>query len=212
VRNDALARTLRVLVITDAALAAPRPVPRVVASALAAGARAIQLRSKGSTARELLALTRELLALTRPAGALLFVNDRFDVALAGGADGAHLGPEDVPLAAARRVVPPGFLLGASTDDPDHARRAEAEGADYIGCGAVWRTGTKDVGGEEIGTERLRAVVGAVRIPVVAIGGITVQRAREVAPTGAAGVAVVRTVMAATDPSAEVRGLLGAFEV
>jgi thiamine-phosphate pyrophosphorylase len=136
---------LRLVVITDRDLAAPRSVAAVVEAALAAGAPAVQLRDKGATAAELLDRARTLVAVVRAAGALLFINDRLDVALAAGADGVHLGPDDLPVAAARRIAPPGFLIGYSTDDPDLALRAQADGASYIGCGAVFGTKTKEVG-------------------------------------------------------------------
>jgi thiamine-phosphate pyrophosphorylase len=203
-------RALRLIVITDARLAAPRTVVDVVGAALSAGARAIQLRDKSATARELHAAALELLVLTRRHGALLFVNDRVDVAMAVGADGAHLGPDDLPVAAARRWVPADFVLGYSTDDPSRARIAEADGADYLGCGAVYGTSSKEVGGEMIGPGRVDEVARAVAIPVVAIGGITPERAPELARTRAAGVAVIGAVMAAEDPGAAVEALLRPF--
>lgn len=202
---------LRLIVITDRALAAPRPVLEVVRAALEAGAPAIQLRDKTADARSLFEQARALLPLTRRHGALLFVNDRLDVALAAGADGVHLGPDDIPLAAARAAVPPGFLVGFSTDDPVRARAAAAEGASYIGCGAVFGTGTKDVGGERIGTERLRRVVEAAGIPVVGIGGVNSSNIVEIARAGAAGAAIVGAVMAAPDPASAVRALLAPFD-
>lgn len=205
-----LARRLRVLVVTDAGLAAPRTVTEVVARALEGGARAIQLRNKGESARELLAAGRDLRALTRDAGALLFVNDRLDVALALEADGIHVGPDDLPVATVRAHAPTGFLVGRSADDPRVAMRAVEDGADYIGCGTVYATATKADAGEVIGLQGLAAVVRSVRVPVVGIGGITVARAGEVASTGAAGVAVVGAVMAAADPEEAVRGLLAPF--
>jgi thiamine-phosphate pyrophosphorylase len=106
----ALAEALRLIVITDRALAAPRRLVDVVAAALAAGAPAIQLRDKTATGEELLAGAHELRGLTRSVGALLFVNDRLDVALAAEADGIHLGPDDLPVAAVRHRVPRGFLV------------------------------------------------------------------------------------------------------
>jgi thiamine-phosphate pyrophosphorylase len=209
-RSDLRAR-LRLIVITDARLAAPRSVETVVAAALEAGARAVQLRDKDASARELAGQARRLLALTRPVGALLFVNDRVDVALAAGADGAHLGPRDLPVGAVRRWVPEGFLLGYSTDDPEAARRAEAAGADYLGCGAVYGTTTKDVGAEAIGAARLDGVARAVSIPVVGIGGVTPALAPELARTRAAGVAVIGALMRADSPGAAARALLRPFE-
>ncbi|HSW28317.1 MAG TPA: thiamine phosphate synthase [Longimicrobiales bacterium] len=205
-----LREALRVLVVTDARLAAPRRVAEVVGAALEAGARSVQLRNKGDPARVLVEVGRELRALTRAHGALFFVNDRVDLALALEADGVHVGPHDLPVAAVRAITPPGFLVGRSADDPEVARLAVAEGVDYIGCGTVYATTTKGDAGDVIGLEGLSAVVRAVPVPVVAIGGITVERAGEIAPTGAAGVAVVGAVMAAPDPAEVVLRLLRAL--
>lgn len=206
---EALRTCLRVMVITDGPLAAPRSVEQVVGWALEGGARAIQLRNKGDAPGELLTLGRRLRQLTRQAGALLFVNDRLDLALALQADGVHVGPGDLPVAAVRAGAPPGFLIGRSADDPEIAGRALLDGADYIGCGAVYATSTKPDAGGVIGLEGLRRVVAGVDGPVVAIGGITVERAGEVADAGAAGVAVVGAVMSAADPAGAVRALLSA---
>lgn len=202
---------LRLIVLTDHRLASPRSVLEVAEASLAAGAPAVQLRDKEATSRELYEQAIRLRELTRRYGALLFVNDRLDVALAAGADGVHLGPDDLPLAAARKVAPPPFLIGVSIDDPDAARDAEAAGADYIGCGAVFGTTTKqDVGNERIGPEGLEAVARAVDIPVVGIGGVTVENVDLLPATGAAGVAVVGAVMASKDPTNATRRLLDAF--
>jgi len=198
---------LRLIVITDRGLAAPRSVVEVVQAALAAGAPAIQLRDKTASARELHEAGRALLPLVHAAGAFLFVNDRVDVALSLEADGVHVGPDDLPVAALRGVVPAGFLIGTSTDEPDTARALVAAGADYIGCGTVYATTSKPDAGEAIGLERLDAVARAVEAPVVGIGGITAERSREVAGTGATGVAVVSEVMRARDVHATVVALL-----
>ncbi len=120
---------LRLMVVTDADAAAPRGVVEVVQEALAGGCRAIQLRDKKGSAREVFALAKELRTLTRASDALLFVNDRVDIALAAGADGVHLGPSDLPLACARHWAGPYLLLGYSTDEPGQAVEAVAQGAD-----------------------------------------------------------------------------------
>jgi thiamine-phosphate diphosphorylase len=205
-----LADRLRLIVVTDAALAGGCGVVDVVRAALRGGAPAVQVRDKDGSAREQAALARALLPETRAAGALLFVNDRVDVALAVGADGAHLGDDALPLAAARRIVPAGFLLGRSADTPDEAKAAERDGADYIGTGPVYGTATKHDAGGAIGTARIAEVAGAVAIPVVGIGGIAATNAAPVVAAGARGVAVVSAVMAAADPEAAAREILAAI--
>ena len=210
-----LADRLRLTVITDEALARPRALSDVVREALAAGAPTIQLRLKGASARELLEATHTLMPIVRSAGALLIVNDRLDVALAAGADGVHLGPDDPPVLDARaasgtRAAADPFIVGYSVDTVDEAARAEAEGADYLGVGAVYETAHKADAGEVIGLEGLRRVVQAVSIPVVAIGGITPERARAVAETGACGCAAIGAVMGSPEPGDAVRALLLPF--
>ena len=201
---------LRLIVITDAQIAAPRSVDAVIEEALAAGAPAVQLRDKTADARVLFEQARWLRELTRRYHALLFINDRLDVALAAGADGVHIGPDDMPVAAARHTAPRPFLIGSSTDDPARARELEAAGADYLGCGAVFGTTSKDVGDERIGTSRLRAVVESVNIPIVGIGGVDVDNVDQIATTGAAGAAVIRAVMASANVAETVTALLAPF--
>ena len=198
---------LRLMVITKPQPACGRPLRDVVAECLDAGATAIQLRDKTASARELGALAADLRRLTGDADALLIVNDRLDVALAAGADGVHLGPDDLPVAAARSVAPPHFLIGRSTDDPATARRAAADGADYLGVGAVYGTRSKPgLADEAIGPGRVREVLRAAGLPGVGIGGITPENATAVFETGA-GVAVISSVMDAPRPREVVRAFL-----
>jgi len=208
--TELLAGRLRLIVITDSFAAGSRSIPEVVSAALSAGAPAVQLRDKGSGARELVELGTRLRAMTREHGALLFVNDRVDVALAVGADGVHLGPHDLPVAVVRRIVPDGFLIGYSTDEVDAALQAASDGADYLGCGSVWPTGSKVDTGASIGPDGLDRVARAVSIPVVGIGGITPERAAILAATRAAGVAVIGAVMGAPDPGHATASILAAF--
>ena len=224
-----LADRLRLTVITDEVLARPRTIADVVREALAAGAPTIQLRLKSANARELLEAAHTLLPIVRSAGALFIVNDRLDVALAAGADGVHLGPDDPPVRDARAVADAqvgasarvvdadtrfatvdAFIVGYSTDTMDGAVRAEAEGADYLGVGAVYATSNKSDAGDVIGLDGLQRVVKAVSIPVVAIGGITPERARAVAGTGACGSAAIGAVMGSPEPAEAVRALLLPF--
>lgn len=207
-RSD-LARRLRLIVITDRALAAPRDLLDVTTEALRAGAPAVQLREKHLPPGEVTPVARRLRAAVHAAGALFFVNDRLDLALAVGADGVHLGPEDLPVSAARRMAPPGFLIGYSADQPAAAAAAIDAGADYVGCGAVFATRAKAEAGDAIGLSRLAAVVRSADAPVVGIGGITADRAPAILGTGAAGIAVVSAVMGARNPAKAVRALLQA---
>lgn len=202
-----LRERLRLVVVTDPDCGAGRDVADVVRAALRGGAPAIQLRMKDAPAREMAEVARTLLAETRAAGALLFINDRVDVAIAVGADGAHVGQDDLPAEAARRIAPRGFLLGVSAETVELAHRAEADGADYVGVGPVYATGSKADAGDAIGVGRIAEVASAVRIPVVGIGGITIANAPAVVHAGAAGVAVISAVMRADDPEAAVRALL-----
>jgi len=206
-----LPEALRLIVITDQELASPRSVEEIVEEVLRAGVKSIQLRAKMTSPRELLAQARRLRELTKEWGALLFLNDRFDVALAVVADGVHLGPDDLPVATVRKAAPPGFLIGASTDDPDTAKQLQGDGADYIGCGAVFPTTTKKDAGNVIGVNGLARVAAAVTIPVVGIGGVTTEGAQQIARgSTAAGIAVVGLVMAAKDPGDAALSLLAPF--
>ena len=195
------------MVVTDVDLAKPRQVVDVVRAAVTAGAPAIQLRDKAANARELLEAGRIILPVVHGAGALFFINDRVDVALALGADGVHVGPNDTPASAIRRVVPQGFIIGGSTDKPAQAQQLVSDGVDYIGCGTVYTTSTKPDAGASIGVEGLQSVVDSVEVPVIGIGGISADRVAEVARSGAAGVATVGAVMGAADVADEVVRLL-----
>jgi thiamine-phosphate diphosphorylase len=208
---EELARRLSLIVITDPSCGEGRSIVDVVRAALRGGAPSIQLRGKDQAAREQVDLARALLAETRAAGALLWVNDRLDVALAAGADGVHLGQDDLPVDAARRIVPAGFRIGISAETPELARTAERDGADYVGTGPVYTTGSKADAGEAVGCERIAQVASAVRIPVVGIGGIGEANAGAVVRAGAAGVAVISAVMQSADPEAATRALLRAIE-
>lgn len=209
--GESLRRRLRVMVVTHPRPATGRPLPEVVAACLAGGATAVELRDKEASGRRLWEQARRLLGPVREHGALLVVNDRADVALAAGADGVHLGPEDVPVAAVRRFAPDGFLIGYSTDRPEEARAAADAGASYLGVGAVFGTGSKEGLEEEaIGPERVREVLSAAGLPGVGIGGITPRNAAAVARAGA-GVAVLSAAVHADDPEAAVRALREAVD-
>ncbi len=195
------------MVITHPRPACDRPLEQVVAECVDAGAPAIQLRDKTADSRALASTAERLRAITKSAGAAFIVNDRLDVALAVGADGVHLGPDDLTVSAARNIAPSDFIIGYSTDDPEEARRGAAARADYLGVGAVFGTRSKPgLADEAIGPDRVRLVREASGLPCLGIGGITPQNAPEVLETGA-GIAVLSAVMSASDPAAVVRELL-----
>lgn len=186
-------------VITDAQLGGGHI--SIARSAVTGGARIVQFRDKsGRATRAVLDDLRAVQRLTRAANALLLVNDRIDWALACGADGVHLGPDDMPVAAARRVVAAlehhAFLIGASCGSPQEARAAFADLADYIGAGAIFGTQTKLDAGAAIGLETLRLIVEATPLPVAAIGGVNVQNIASVVQSGAAMACVISAVTSA----------------
>jgi thiamine-phosphate pyrophosphorylase len=173
---------------------------------LDAGARILQLRLKDATSREFLAVAREMVRLCRAHGALAIINDRADVARLAEADGVHVGQEDLPARMAREVVGPGRIVGVSTHNVEQARAAQADGADYIGFGAIYSGGLKNVANAQ-GLERLRAVRAAVNVPIVAIGGITEATMPAVLAAGADAAAIITDVVRAADPAAKARALL-----
>jgi len=207
--DRALCERLSLMVITDPAVAGG--VLPIVEAALRGGATAVQLRWKDGATRDQLRLALALREATRTAGALLIVNDRVDIALACEADGAHLGDGDLPLAVARRVAPPGFLLGRSVDTLEQAVAAERDGADYLGLGPVFPTATKSDTGAVVGREAMARACRAVSLPIVGIGGIGTGRVAQVISAGACGVAVVSAIMNAVDPEAEASRLRGEVE-
>jgi thiamine-phosphate pyrophosphorylase len=185
--------------------------PVVLAAALlAGGARVLQLRLKTATSRDVLDAAIRIVGLARAAGALFLVNDRPDVARAAGADGVHLGQDDLPVAAARRVLGGGAIVGVSTHDVDEARRAEAAGADYVGVGPVYATSSKTNPLAPRGPALVRSVRDAVKAPLVAIGGITVDTAPEVRAAGADAVAMIAALVRAPDPAEAVAAALRAL--
>jgi len=170
------------------------------------GAKVLQIRLKPGTADEQLRLARLAREICDAHGALLIVNDRIDVALAARADGVHLGQTDVPLVEARRLAPK-LLIGVSTHDLAQVRAAVAGGADYLGYGPVYATRTKANPDPVQGLAALRAAVTAAgKIPIVAIGGITPNHARDVYATGAAAICAIRAVNEAADVVAAALGL------
>ena len=189
-----LVEVLRLMLVTDDRLLAGRDLVEVCLAAERGGVTAVQLRLKNATPAQLIEQLRRLkAALTVP----VLVNDRLDVAMAGGADGVHLGPEDVPVEMARRAAPPGFLVGASVGTEGEV--ANGQSADYWGVGPYKTTGTKAEAGEALGAEGLRRMIGrAEGRPCIAIGGVRPEDVARILECGAIGVAVVSGILGAAD--------------
>ncbi len=196
--------------IADAGFRPELPMEQKVRVFLEGGACAIQLRMKNAPARLLLEETRRVVKLAE-GRALIFVNDRPDVALAAGADGVHVGDEDLPVVELRRVFGGRLLVGATVRSLAGALEAARDGADYVGFGPVFPTSTKVVDAEVRGLERLSEAAHCSPIPVVAIAGMTVERAAEVARAGAAAAAVVSDILGSPDMPGRARMFLHAFE-
>jgi thiamine-phosphate diphosphorylase len=192
--------------ILDRSVAGHRGLVDLLDLVLAGGCRLVQLREKTMPPAELLALARQLARRCREAGALFIVNDRADLALAAGADGLHVGQDDMPAREARGLLRPGMILGVSTHDEDQARAAVTDGADYVAVGSIFPT-TSRVGFQLVGTTLIRRVRPVVPVPLVAIGGITIDNAAEVIQAGADGVAVISAICAQPDPESATRALL-----
>ena len=173
---------------------------------LQAGARILQLRLKEASGRDFLAAADRIGRMCRELGTLFIVNDRADITMLADADGVHLGQRDIPLDAGRRVVGSDKVIGISTASVEMARAAEAGGADYIGFGPMYQGGLKNIKVAQ-GLEKLRAVRAAVKVPVVAIGGITEATMPEVLAAGADAAAIITDVIKAPDIATKVRALL-----
>ena len=184
-------------VITDSALGGGHLA--IARAAAKGGARVLQLRDKSARPmREILADACAARAIAHDAGLLFFVNDRLDLALACEADGVHLGPDDLPVANARRIAPASFLIGASCNSPEEARAAWKSGANLIGAGAVFGTNTKHDAGDAIGLHRLKELVEATPLPVAAIGGINANNIASVVAAGASLACVISAVTNANE--------------
>jgi len=199
---------LRLIVILDSDAAAGRDLAGLAAAAVGGGATMLQLRAKRMGGREAAGLAARILAAAGPVP--LVVNDRLDVDLAVGAAGCHLGQTDLPIDAARRLAPPGFLLGGSAVTPEEARCAADEGADYLGIGPIAATPSKADAAPPIGWDGFARVhAAAPLLPAVGIGGIDAALAAGARAAGAAGIAVISAVLSAADPVAATRTLRAA---
>lgn len=196
-RQDKRERIHGLHVIIDTDALAGRDVVDAAQQVIEGGGRVLQLRDKRLSSRDGVVLAKTLAELCRSAGVLFIVNDSVEIALAADADGVHLGQDDLPIRAARQLMPPDRVIGGSARTLEQARAAEEAGADYIGAGAVYASLSKP-SAEVIGVRRLGEICKAVSIPVVAIGGITSRTAQEVLDAGADGFAVIDAVLNSDD--------------
>jgi thiamine-phosphate pyrophosphorylase len=200
----------RLYVILDAALLTS-PESECAKKLVDAGVRLLQYRNKSASSRELFESSQRLAAFLIPQGATFVVNDRADVAFLSGASGVHLGQEDLGLEESRSVMGPGKLAGVSTHNLEQFQQAIATSADYIAVGPVFSTPTKANPDPVVGTEFIRRVRGLTSKPIVAIGGITLDRAAEVIQAGADSVAVISDILRALDPGKRARQYIDLLE-
>ncbi|MEO8192431.1 MAG: thiamine phosphate synthase [Gemmatimonadales bacterium] len=196
---------IRLVAITDNVRDGQTGLIARASSAVHGGATCIQLRLKDVAARDLVGLARELV---RAVGVPVIVNDRADVAIAAGAAGVHLGADDVPVSAVRAFAPTDFIIGVSVGSDGEV--ANAAGADYVGIGPVFATGSKKDAGDAVGVDGFARLATATRLPAVAIGGITPANAHLAIEAGAAGVAAIASLFGAKDPLAAAKQLASAI--
>ena len=194
-----------IYLVTDDGCLQGRALIDCVREALEGGVTLVQYRAKTASSAEMYAEALQLKALCDSFNVPLIINDRLDIAMAVGAAGVHLGQDDLPCAAARKLLGEDYIIGVSAHNPAEAKAALQSGADYLGCGAVFGTATKaDV--KKLGTDGLSAICKAKGLPVVGIGGVTADNYREVRAAGADGAAIVSGILAQPDIRATVRAI------
>lgn len=194
-----------IYLVTDDGCLQGRALIDCVREALEGGVTLVQYRAKTASSAEMYAEALQLKALCDSFNVPLIINDRLDIAMAVGAAGVHLGQDDLPCAAARKILGEDYIIGVSAHNPAEAKAALQSGADYLGCGAVFGTATKaDV--KKLGTDGLAAICKAKGLPVVGIGGVTADNYREVRAAGADGAAIVSGILAQPDINATVRAI------
>ena len=201
----------RLHVLTDTELQSRFTHVELTKMAIKGGADTIQFRQKTGATREMIEICREMKRLCEDADVTFIVNDRVDVAIASEADGVHLGQNDFPIPLARKLLGENRIIGGSAVTHEEARNCLAEGADYIGFGPVYPTTSKDDAGPVTGIALLEEVVKAVPIPIIAIGGVTVENTLEVIRAGAQGIAVISAVCCQKNPEQAARKLSQALQ-
>ena len=194
-----------IYLVTDDGCLQGRTLIDCVREALEGGVTLVQYRAKTASSAEMYAEALQLKALCDSFNVPLIINDRLDIAMAVGAAGVHLGQDDLPCAAARKILGEDYLIGVSAHNPSEAKAALQNGADYLGCGAVFGTATKaDV--QKLGTDGLAAICREKGLPVVGIGGVTADNYREVRAAGADGAAIVSGILAQPDIRTTVKAI------
>ena len=194
-----------IYLVTDDGCLQGRTLIDCVREALEGGVTLVQYRAKTASSAEMYAEALQLKALCDSFNVPLIINDRLDIAMAVGAAGVHLGQDDLPCAAARKILGEDYLIGVSAHNPAEGKAALQIGADYLGCGAVFGTATKaDV--QKLGTDGLAAICREKGLPVVGIGGVTADNYREVRAAGADGAAIVSGILAQSDIRAKVKAI------
>lgn len=193
-----MAASYDLYVITDEGLSKGLSHAEIASRAVAGGADAIQLRDKKMSGKDLMQAAMQIRTITKNAGVLFIVNDRLDVALLSGADGVHLGQDDIPARIARSIAPKGFIIGVSAGSVEEAVQAEHDGADYIGLGPICDTASKDDAGAACGFDLIAQVKRRVSIPVIAIGGMGPANVQQAIGAGADGLAVISAVVGQDD--------------
>ncbi len=182
---------------------------KTIEEGIKGGVTVVQIREKTADTLDFFNLALKVKEITRKYNVPLIINDRVDVALAIDAEGVHVGQSDMPCDVTRKLVGPDKIVGVSAATIDEAKKAEKDGADYIGTGAVFPTATKD-DAPKITKKDLKEIVDSINIPVVAIGGITLDNAHELIDTGIAGLSVVSAIMSSDDPKKSSEKLLNIF--
>ena len=170
----------------------------IIEEAIKGGTTIVQLREKTASTKDFYQLALKVKEITSKYDVPLLINDRIDIAIAVDSEGVHIGQDDMPADIARKIIGEDKILGVSASTVEEAKKAEIDGADYIGSGAVFPTATKD-DADSVSKEELKEIVDSIDIPVVAIGGITLENASTLKDTGIAGFSVVSAIMSADDP-------------
>jgi thiamine-phosphate pyrophosphorylase len=199
----------RLCLVTDSALANGRSLAGIAAAAVNGGVTLVQLREKTASTRAFIEQAKVLKRLLAPLRVPLLINDRIDIALAAGADGAHVGQQDMPVALARQLLGPAAIIGLSITELGQVRDRDVELADYLGVGPIFAQSTKLDATPPLGLDGLAEIRRATGKPIVAIGGVSAANANAVRSAGADGIAVVSAIMGADDPGAAAAALVSA---